>query len=402
MRGFRGQLKVMLAAIVGVLFVAGLSPVTALAAETRQGQSVTVGPNEVINDDLYVAATTIDVQGTINGNLFAAGTTITISGLVSRDVNAAGTNISIPGEVQGSARLMGSQVTITGKIDGDLVAAGTNVTVAGNGSVARDVIGVASTGVFAGAIGRNVNFAGTDLTFSGPVGGNVTVSDGTLRLDQGAAIQGNLDYTSNRDVSLLDGASVAGSTHHSFPSNGPSFASLVVGWLQTLVGFLLLGLLLILVAPRFNAKAVDAYRTAPWSRLGIGAIVLVVVPIVGLIAFVAGLIVGGWWLALFLLAAYMFMIAAGLAVVGEMIGRFTLERLGNSNVHPFFALLLGMPILLILTSIPIIGWLFGLVAVIYGVGAVALALPWATPKAPTPAPSAVPSVGLTRPTPSAG
>ncbi|HET9782550.1 MAG TPA: polymer-forming cytoskeletal protein [Candidatus Dormibacteraeota bacterium] len=401
MNALRRQLKVALVAIVGVLFVAGFTPVTALAADSRQGNSITIGPNEVINDDLYVAASTIDIQGTINGNLFAAGTSITVSGTVTRDVNAAGTNISIPGEVQGSARLAGSSVIVSGKVDGDLMAMATTLTVQSQASVARDVIAAASTATFAGPIGRNVKVGGTDITFSAPVGGDVTVSASTLKLAEGAVIQGNLDYTSNQGVDNA-GGTVAGSTHHYYPSNGPTFASRVIGWFQTLFGFLLLGFLVILIAPRFNEKAVTAYKTAPWSRFGVGLAILVVVPFVALFTFVAGLIVGGWWLSLFLLAAYAFVTLVGFAIVGEMIGRFTLERFGQPAVHPLVALLVGMPALLIVTIIPVIGWLVGVIAVIYGVGVVAFALPWSAPTTPQAAAPALPTAALTRPSPSAG
>jgi cytoskeletal protein CcmA (bactofilin family) len=401
MEGLRRQLKLVLVAIVGVLFVAGFAPLNALAADNRGGNSITIGPNEVINDDLYVAANTIDIQGTINGNLFAAGSTITVSGTVSRDVNAAGTNISIPGEIQGSARLAGGTVTVSGKVDGDLKAMASTLTVQSEASVARDLIAATGTGTFAGPIGRDVKVAGNDLTLSGPIGGNVTVSATTLKLAEGAKIQGNLDYTSNQDVNRA-GGTVAGFTHHYYPSSGPTVMAYLIGWFQTLVGFLLLGVLLILVAPRFNDKAVTAYKTAPWSRLGVGLAVLLIVPFVVLFTFVAGLIVGGWWLALFLLAAYVLATLVAFAVVGEMVGRFTFERLGQPAVHPLLALLLGMPVLLLLTSIPLIGWLFGLVVVVYGVGVVAFALPWSAPPALRPSAPALPATGVTRPTPSAG
>jgi hypothetical protein len=402
MRRLRGQLKVLLVAITGVLFIGGLLPATVLAADNRQGQSVTVGPNEVINDDLYVAANTVDIQGTINGNLIAVGGTITVSGLVTRDVNASGANISIPGEIQGSARLAGGQVTVSGKITGDLVVAASTVSLAQEASVGRDVMAAAGTATFAGSITRNVQVAGRDVVFSGPVGGNVTAWDTTLKLESGAAIQGNLDYTSNQDVSIAGGAVVAGSTHRTVPSNGPTIASYLIGWLQTLVGFFLLGALVIFLVPRFNIRAVEAYRMAPWSRLGVGLAVLLVVPVIALMAFVLGLIVGGWWLALFLIGGYMLTLAVGYALVGEMIGRFTLERLGQPNVHALVALLAGLIILLVASSIPWVGWLVGLIALIYGVGMVVIALPSGKPPTPQAAAVVTPPAGLVRASPSAG
>lgn len=398
----KDQLRFLLVAFVGALFIGGLLPVTALAADNREGQSVTVGPNEVINDDLYVAANTIDIQGTINGNLIAAGNTITVSGTVTRDVNATGNAISIPGQVQGSARLAGSQVTVGGTIAGDLVALAGTLNVAREAAIGRDVMAAAGTATFAGPIARNVLVSGGELDFAGPVGGNVTVYDGTLKLDGGAAIQGNLAYTSSQNAQLSDGAVITGSTNHYLPSNGPTFGSYVLGWIQTLVGFFLLGALVVLLAPRFNAKAIDAYRIAPWSRLGVGLAVFVAVPVVALFAFVLGLFVGGWWLALFLLGGYALILAMGFTLAGEMIGRFVLDRFGQRSAHAIVALVLGLVILLVVTSIPLLGWLVAMIAVIYGAGVVTMALPWGGPSTPQPAAVTSPTAGVSRPAPSAG
>lgn len=400
MRSFGDQLKLLLVGLAGALLIGGLLPGTALAADNRQGQSVTIGPNEVINDDLYVAANTIDIQGTVNGNLIAAGNTITVSGTVTRDINAAGNSISIPGEVQGSARLAGSQVTVSGKIAGDLVVAAGAVTLDNNASVGRDVMVAGGTVTFAGPIARNLNVTGGDIVLSSSVGGNVVAYDTNLKLD-GATIQGNLDYTSNQVVQPTNGAVVTGTTHHYLPANdGPAFGSYVLGWIQTLVGFFLLGALVFLLAPRFNSKAVEALHKEPWSRLGIGLAIVVAVPIVALVAFVLGLLVGGWWLALFLIGAYAFALALGFTLAGEMTGRFLLDLLGQRTAHPIVALIVGLVVLLIVTSIPLIGWLVGLLAVIYGAGVLIMALPWSRPAAQAP-PIATPAVG-TRPVPSAG
>lgn len=402
MRQVKDQLRFLLVALVGALFIGGLLPATASAADNRQGQSVTVGPSEVINDDLYVAANTIDIQGTINGNLIAFGNTITVSGTVTRDVNATGNVISIPGEVQGSARLAGSRVTVGGTIAGDLVALAGTLNVAKEASIGRDMMGAVGTATLAGAIARNVMISAGDVVFAGPVGGNVTAYDNTLKLDGGAAIQGNLAYTSNQSAELSDAAVVSGSVSHYIPSTGPTFGSYVLGWIQTLVGFFLLGALVILLTPRFNAKAADAYRTSPWSRFGIGLAVVVAVPVVALFAFVLGLFVGGWWLALFLLGIYALVLAMGFTLVGEMIGRFALDRFGQRTAPAILALIVGLVILLGVTSIPLIGWLVAMVALIYGAGVVTMALPWGGP--PTPQQAAITNTiaGLSRPAPSAG
>ncbi|MFI5283325.1 MAG: hypothetical protein ACHQ0J_09375 [Candidatus Dormibacterales bacterium] len=397
-------MRFVLAAMAGALLMVGLLPATALAADNRQGQTVTVGPNEVVNDDLYVAANTVDIQGTINGSLIAVGGTITVSGTVTRDVMASGATISIPGIVQGSVRVAGNNVTITGKVAGDVVAAASTLTLDREATIGRDVMAVAATATLAAPIARDVQIAGTNIIFSNTVGGNVTAYDSTLKLDSGTAIAGNLNYTSNNAVSIGSDASVAGSTQHSYPSNGPTAASYVIGWFQALVGFFILGALLILLVPKFDAKATEAYRTQPWTRLGIGLLALLVVPVVALIAFVVGLVIGGWWLGIFLFGIYLLALAVGFTLVGQAVGRFTLTHLGNANAHPLLSLLVGLVILLLASSIPWIGGLVGFIAVVFGLGIVAVALPAGRPPRLEPTSTVVvaPPTGAMRPTPSAG
>ena len=58
---------------------------TSGAAEFKGGREVIVGPGEVIEDDLYVGADTITIEGTIRGDLIAGGSEIIINGTVEGD-----------------------------------------------------------------------------------------------------------------------------------------------------------------------------------------------------------------------------------------------------------------------------------------------------------------------------
>ena len=70
--------------------IALIVPATALAAEVRSGDTVTIGPNETVTDDLYVFGNNVVVQGTVNGDVIAAGSSVTIAGHVTGSVMAAG------------------------------------------------------------------------------------------------------------------------------------------------------------------------------------------------------------------------------------------------------------------------------------------------------------------------
>lgn len=70
----------------GLIALAGLlvlvAAPTALAAEVQQGQTITVGPDQVVDDDLYAFGSNVQVLGKVNGDVFAVGNTVTIGGTV--------------------------------------------------------------------------------------------------------------------------------------------------------------------------------------------------------------------------------------------------------------------------------------------------------------------------------
>src|SRR5690242_17414433 len=70
----------------GALLLSLAAP--ALAADIQQGDSVVIGPDQVVNDDVYAFGSNVQVLGTINGDLFAAGNTVTIGGRVNGSVFA--------------------------------------------------------------------------------------------------------------------------------------------------------------------------------------------------------------------------------------------------------------------------------------------------------------------------
>ena len=92
--------------LLAAAFLVLLLPSTALAAEPRPGETVVVGPNEVINDDLYAVGGTITVEGTVNGDLGAFGGTITVTGL------AVGGTVVINGPVREDVLVGGGTMTV--------------------------------------------------------------------------------------------------------------------------------------------------------------------------------------------------------------------------------------------------------------------------------------------------
>jgi hypothetical protein len=98
----------------------------ARAADTRSGDQVVIGRGEVIEDDLYVAANSVTIDGTINGDLVAVGSQITINGTVKGDLLAAAQGIAINGTVNDDVRAAGQAIMLgpSARVAGDLAMQG--------------------------------------------------------------------------------------------------------------------------------------------------------------------------------------------------------------------------------------------------------------------------------------
>jgi hypothetical protein len=355
--------------IVGALFA--WLPLEAAAADLRQGSDVTVGHTETVNDDIYAGAGTINIEGTVNGNVIAGGGTITVSGNITRDLIVGGGTINVTGHVGGSIIAAGGNLTLNGPVEHDIVVTGGMIDIASGATIGRDLVVTGGTATVSAPVARRVQMSSGSLTLKNHVGGDVRGRVDHLKLD-GAQIGGNLDYTSNNAVELVNGARVAGTTTRRAPTDANSPGNGFLGWLRELIGLFALGLLMIFLLPGISARAIDTLRALPWPSLGIGAAILVITPIVAVIIFIIGLLIGGWWLGVLLVPIWILVLAVGYVVSGFLLGRLLFARLGWGGYHDALALLGGLFVLTVLGLIPVLGWLVGLAALVFGAGALAL------------------------------
>jgi len=277
--------------------------------------------------------------------------------------------------VGGSIRAAGGNLTLNAPVEQDVVVTGGTVNIGSGGTIGRDLVIAGGMATVSAPVARRVTMAAGDLTLRGRVGGDVRGRVDRLRLD-GAQIGGNLDYTSDNSVVVANGASVAGTTTRNTPTDRGTrgVADGFLGWLRGLIGIFVLGVLLLLLLPRFSTRSIDTLRAEPWASLGIGAAILVATPIVALIVFIVGLLIGGWWLGLLLIPLWILALAVGYVVSGFLLGRLIFARLGWGRYHDVLALLAGLFVLTVVGLVPLLGWLVSLAAFVAGAGAVALVI----------------------------
>ena len=359
-------LAVTLVAVLLTFFIS----VPVLAADLRSEDTVTVAAGEVVDDDLYVAANTVVIDGTVNGDLWAFANTITVNGEVKGSIVAAGQTVNINGNVGHAARLAGEVLNINGDISGDLIVFSSKVDVASKAKIGGDFLFGAGVVSIGGLVEGDVKGGGGDVTVANGVGGDIELEVDNLTLASTADIGGNLTYTSENEADIQSGAQIGGETTHNVPeAKEPApFSDMggkVVGFLMTLVT----GLIIILIAPRRSASAADSIRNRPWASLGWGAVILFATPLAAIMVCftVIGVPVGLIALVLYAIAIYISQIFVGLFIGRRIIGRF---READSKAIMVGALAAGLVIITLLKLIPYLDFWIGLAVVLFGLGAV--------------------------------
>ncbi|MFH1381384.1 MAG: hypothetical protein ABIH70_00630 [Chloroflexota bacterium] len=373
---FRG-LGICLLVVLLVAVVA--SPV--LAFDGRTGDTVTVPSGEVVEGDLYVAGGNIIIDGTVNGDVFGAGQSLAINGAVNGGVTFAGQTITLNGDISHGARLAGTSITLNGNVGRDLLVAGSEVTTNSQSTIVGDLILATNMAFIRGRVNGNIKGGAGSVILADGVGGNIQLAVDRLTVTSTASIQGNLIYTSENEASIQSGASIFGTTTHKLPEARksakafyPVLAGIAVVW--QILGFLMIlvvGIVIILIASRRVTLMADSIQAKPWQSLGWGTVILIVTPIAAVIVMITviGLPVG-----LISLALYGIALSLSQVPVASLIGRLIIKqnRKIESKALMIGALALGLLILFLLGLIPYIGWIVGLLTIVFGLGSLVTAM----------------------------
>jgi cytoskeletal protein CcmA (bactofilin family) len=369
-----------LAAFLLITLLMALTAVPILAFDARTGMGVTVASGEVVNDDLYVGAETVTIDGTVNGDLWVAANTITINGIVNGSVMAAGNKININGDVTHAVRAVGESINISGRVGGDVLAGCGRLNIAGTGEIGGDLLfGADSVGID-GPVEGDIKGGGSQVTISDAVGGNVELEVESLMVLSTASIGGDLTYSSAEEADIQSGAQIAGATTHNVPEVKEDGAGMFPfapfsGVLAKLTSFLMAfvtGLIIIFLATRRLTSIVDAIGSRPGPSAGWGALIVLVTPIAALLVCVTiiGISAGVIALALYGIGLYLAQIPVGIFIGRWIIGRF---RAVESKGAMVGALAVGLVILKLLSLIPYFGFVVGFVVALFGLGAVVAA-----------------------------
>jgi cytoskeletal protein CcmA (bactofilin family) len=364
----RSLLIIILAALLLVM-----AAVPALAFDARSGDNVTIGSGEVVNGDIYIAATNITIAGTVNGDVFGFGQTINLSGTVNGGITLAGQTITLNGKVSTGARVAGQTVTVGGSIGRDLVAAASSVEIQQSAVIGGDLNTISSLTTINGHITGNVRGASSRTTINGPIDHDVNLKVDNLTLNSGAKVGGNLSYTSENKADIQPGATVSGSTSQILPSPTREQGrqrGILAGILLRILLFLaifIIGIIFIFLATRRTKLLSLAMKDYPVPSLGWGALIFFATPIA---AFIVMFTVIGIPLALLSLVIWGILLYMSQIPVALLIGWLILARGRDTASRGFLtgALALGLFLIYLVTAIPVLGWIIWFFIMLFGLG----------------------------------
>jgi len=361
-----------------------LLPLTASAYSLKKGDSIYVPKDEVIEGSLYAVGSTLNIEGKVTGDVFCAGQTINISGEVAGDIFCAGQSINVSGKVGGSMRLAGNAINFNGQVARNAITAGATIVTAASSSIGWDLLVLGNAFELRGDIGRDLYGSAGKVTVTGQVGKNLDLNFGSqndnekpLTITSAAKINGNVKYKSDKDAIVETGAIVQGETIHNFPAAPAKKSNLAdLGWwwgkLISIFSALVIGLVLISFWREPVLKITDLMLAKTGPSFGWGILALLLTPIIVVILLIT---IIGIPLSLILLALWLIAIYASKILVGILVGKSLLNNFWPKQKDSLIlAMIVGVVITYLIFALPFVGWIISLLAVLWGLGGIMLAL----------------------------
>ncbi len=220
----------------------------------------------LISDDLYKFEDTIEVNNLIDGNAYLFGKNVTVSGQIGGDMFVVAQNLNLTQEsyIYGNLFVIADNITIDGIVC-DLYSVSQKLDITKNGIVLRDMRSIS------GNIGINGN-----------IGRNTYLNVGNLVVGEEAVIYGNLNYQTNKAITVPEGV-VNGNINYTakvVADTSNTVIDYVISWITTVLFTLMVFGLLLLFAGKFTVKTENAIHKNIFATLGLGILAWLVIAII--------------------------------------------------------------------------------------------------------------------------
>ena len=334
--------------------------------------------------DQYVAGEAAAIRSSTEHDVFMVGRQVDRAAAVSGSAHAGGFNVDIAAPVTGNVYAGGFNIDLSATVGGNVTAIGNNISVRPGSTIGGNARLAGATVNLSGAVAGSALITAQTLTLDAPIATDLNFSGEKLVFAPGAKVSGNVliqapkpidvptsvapaDHVKFVQIASSDYASQAGNAANTVTgSHWPAVQAGFIWWLLLLV----VGVVLIAFAPKTVSAAEAASVVRPWRNFGYGIVTLAA--LFGLVPLAAMTVIGIVLLPfIFVLIALAWGLGyiAGIYLVGLRIGRAIMAV--NSNGKRILVFAAALVVAILLGTIPMLGWLLGLVLMLYGLGTIA-------------------------------
>jgi cytoskeletal protein CcmA (bactofilin family) len=363
-----------IAVVMGAMLCALALPPSASAAETKKGDpNYTLPSGEEVKTDLIVAADRTEIDGVVDGDLIVWSHMVTVNGHVKGDILGFAEELRVNGTVDGNIRSMVQTLVINDVVSKNVMAWAGEVELSEKAKVGGTMtIGMGSAQLN-GRVDGDVLAFGGDMDVNGVLGHDAKIHSGELRIGANAEIKGQTKYEGKKPAEVSPGAKLGSPIEFTLVKHDSErdYSSIRYYWHQTLLwgASFVFGLIFLLLAPGFFFDAASACRRTA-AAIGFGLLFLFATPIAAIIICITivGLGVGISTLFLYVIAIYSAQVHVGSWLGGKILG----DAVG---IGPALGrLALGLAVLRAVRLLPYIGGWIGFVVLVWGLGAIVLAI----------------------------
>ncbi|HUO35175.1 MAG TPA: hypothetical protein VMU43_09295 [Candidatus Acidoferrum sp.] len=362
------------AVVVSMLLLSLAIPRAARAAQVKHGDpNYTLEAGQEVPTDLIVAAERTRIDGNVDGDLIVWSRDVVVNGHVKGDILGFAEELTVNGPVDGNVRVFAQTLSLQSSVARNVTAWCRDIDLNEKSSVNGTVtLGGANLNLNGAVTGDGLLFGDT-IDIGGSMGHDLLIRAGNFSIGPQAQIQGHVKYNGRNQPVVSSSAKLAYPIQVNIVKRNyrPNYAAPEYYWHEVLFwgARFLFGLVILLLAPGFFFDVESSLkRYAPAS--GVGVLFLCAVPVIAVLVCltVVGLGIGIASILLYIVIAY-----SGRVFVGAWLGEKILGATPGAG-HAIARLALGLALIQAATMLPFLGILISVLAAIWGVGGLVLAV----------------------------
>lgn len=333
----------------------------------------------VVERNEQVFGSSVRTATTVNGDFSALGGRVVLDRAVADDALLLGGAVDVLAPVGEDLRAVGGDVSVESSVGGDVLAAAGTLRLTNAAQVGGRADLAGGDVLIGGRVVGSLNVRARRLVLNGPVGGDVQASVEELELGSKARVGGGLSYTASTftqdPAAVVTGPLQRIERQNMHEDRRPALSGwwLLMPLSMGLLGVFALAGVMLFVFSRFAVQAAQHIETGPWRTLGLGAVLLLALPVLSLLLFFTLL---GIPLGLLIMAMY-----PPLLLLGWLIGVLYAARWLSTHASPANAKGLVVPygwmavvgvVLLVVSAVPLVGPMLVTATMAAGLGACVL------------------------------